>query len=204
MSMTPSSSGWRKTSGTRRRNSGRSSKRSMPVQHARTSRQCTAGMWCPSHAPRAQPRGLLLCLTRPHLASYRGRIGPVHDMIDHAVHDRLYVGVPMLGLPNEAGDGQAPGHSVGAAQTDPRGGAGPSGGGRPQGPRPVRSPGSAGDAVCRPPPGPHRRGGRVETRVDAQEVHVSGDTPLLGVLLGTPIATGLRQILQQTLQNQLP
>jgi hypothetical protein len=43
----------------------------------------------------------------------------------------------------------------------------------------------------------------VEMWVDAQEVHVSGDIPLLGVLFGRPIATGLRQILQQTFQKKL-
>jgi hypothetical protein len=44
----------------------------------------------------------------------------------------------------------------------------------------------------------------VEMWVAAQEVHVSGDFPLLGMLLGRPIATGLRNILQQTFQNKLP
>ena len=38
----------------------------------------------------------------------------------------------------------------------------------------------------------------VEMRVDAQEVHVSGDVPLLGALLGRPLEAGLRQIVQQT------
>lgn len=40
--------------------------------------------------------------------------------------------------------------------------------------------------------------------VDAQEVHVSGDLPLLGGLLGAPVVTGLKQIVQQTFQKQLP
>lgn len=44
----------------------------------------------------------------------------------------------------------------------------------------------------------------VEMEVDAQEVHVSGDLPLLGGLLGGPVATGLTQIVQQTFQKQLP
>ena len=43
----------------------------------------------------------------------------------------------------------------------------------------------------------------VELWVDAQEVHVSGDIPLLGGLLGSPVATGLKQILQQTFQKKL-
>ena len=44
----------------------------------------------------------------------------------------------------------------------------------------------------------------VEMAVDAQEVHVSGDFPLLGGLLGGPVVTGLKQIVQQTFQKQLP
>jgi hypothetical protein len=36
--------------------------------------------------------------------------------------------------------------------------------------------------------------------VDAQEVHVSGDMPLLGRLLSGPLTTGLKQIVQQTFQ----
>jgi len=44
----------------------------------------------------------------------------------------------------------------------------------------------------------------VEMWVDAQEVHVSGDLPLLGGLLGGPVATGLKQIVQQTFQKKLP
>jgi hypothetical protein len=43
----------------------------------------------------------------------------------------------------------------------------------------------------------------VELWVDAQEVHVSGDIPLLGGLLGSPMATGLKHILQQTFQKKL-
>lgn len=43
----------------------------------------------------------------------------------------------------------------------------------------------------------------VEMWVDAQEVHASGDIPLLGGLLGSPVATGLKQVLQQTFQNKL-
>jgi hypothetical protein len=44
----------------------------------------------------------------------------------------------------------------------------------------------------------------VEMEVDAQEVHVTGDLPVLGRLLGGPVATGLKQIVQQTFQKQLP
>ncbi len=44
----------------------------------------------------------------------------------------------------------------------------------------------------------------VEMWVDAQEVHVSGDMPLLGGLLGSPLAIGLKQIVQQTFQKKLP
>jgi hypothetical protein len=43
----------------------------------------------------------------------------------------------------------------------------------------------------------------VEMWVDAQEVHVSGDIPLLGGLLGSSVATGLKQIVQQTFQKKL-
>lgn len=40
----------------------------------------------------------------------------------------------------------------------------------------------------------------VEMWVDAQEVHVSGDMPLLGRLLSGPLTTGLKQIVQKTFQ----
>jgi hypothetical protein len=43
----------------------------------------------------------------------------------------------------------------------------------------------------------------VEMWVDAQEVHVSGDIPLLGGLLGSPVTTGLKQIVQQTFRKPL-
>jgi hypothetical protein len=35
------------------------------------------------------------------------------------------------------------------------------------------------------------------------EVHVSGDLPLLGALLGSPLVAGLKQIVQQTFQKRL-
>ena len=44
----------------------------------------------------------------------------------------------------------------------------------------------------------------VEMWVDAQEVHVSADIPLLGGLLGGPVATELKQIVQRTFQKTLP
>ena len=47
------------------------------------------------------------------------------------------------------------------------------------------------------------RGFWLELWVDAQDVHATGDIPILGALLGSPIATGLRQILQQTFRKQL-
>jgi hypothetical protein len=47
------------------------------------------------------------------------------------------------------------------------------------------------------------RGFWVELWVDAQNVHATGDIPLLGALLGRPIAAGLKRILQQTFQKQL-
>jgi Putative polyhydroxyalkanoic acid system protein (PHA_gran_rgn) len=44
----------------------------------------------------------------------------------------------------------------------------------------------------------------VEMWVDALEVHVSGDLPVLGRLLGSPMATALQHIVQQTFQKKLP
>ena len=46
-------------------------------------------------------------------------------------------------------------------------------------------------------------GVRVEMWVDARDVHAVGDIPLLGALLGGPLGTGLKQILQQTFQKRL-
>ena len=43
----------------------------------------------------------------------------------------------------------------------------------------------------------------VEMRVDAQEVHVCGDIPLLGSLLGSPVTSSLKQIVQQAFQKRL-
>jgi hypothetical protein len=47
------------------------------------------------------------------------------------------------------------------------------------------------------------RGFWLELWVDAQDVHATGDIPLLGALLGSPIEAGLKQILQQTFRKQL-
>jgi hypothetical protein len=44
----------------------------------------------------------------------------------------------------------------------------------------------------------------VEMWVDAQEVHATGDIPFLGGLLGGPVASGLKQIVQQAFQKTLP
>ena len=43
----------------------------------------------------------------------------------------------------------------------------------------------------------------VEMWVDAQEVHASGHIPLLGQMLGSLVATGLKQSIQQTFQKKL-
>jgi hypothetical protein len=47
-------------------------------------------------------------------------------------------------------------------------------------------------------------GARIDLWVDAREVHVTGDLPVLGALLGGPLASGLKQIVQQTFGKQLP
>jgi hypothetical protein len=43
----------------------------------------------------------------------------------------------------------------------------------------------------------------VEMRVDATDVHVTGDIPILGKLLSSPLAAGLKQIVQQNFQKRL-
>jgi hypothetical protein len=43
----------------------------------------------------------------------------------------------------------------------------------------------------------------LELWVDARDVHATGDIPLLGALLGSSVATGLKRILQQTFQKSL-
>jgi hypothetical protein len=46
-------------------------------------------------------------------------------------------------------------------------------------------------------------GFEVEMRVDAQDVHVTGDFPFLSNLLGGPLKEGLKGIVQQTFQKRL-
>lgn len=47
-------------------------------------------------------------------------------------------------------------------------------------------------------------GARVDMWVDAEVIHVTGDLPGLGGLLGGPMAAGLRQLLERTFRKQLP
>jgi len=44
----------------------------------------------------------------------------------------------------------------------------------------------------------------VEMWVDTQAVHATGDIPMLGGLLGSQLAEGLKQIVQQSFQKKLP
>jgi hypothetical protein len=44
----------------------------------------------------------------------------------------------------------------------------------------------------------------VELWVDAREVHVTGDAPILGRLFGSPLTSRLKQIVEQTFQKRLP
>ena len=44
----------------------------------------------------------------------------------------------------------------------------------------------------------------VEMSVDEQVLHAVGDIPVLGRLLGSQFATGLRQIVERTFQKKLP
>ncbi len=46
-------------------------------------------------------------------------------------------------------------------------------------------------------------GFKADMRVDPQEIHVAMDVPVLGSLLGKPIAAGLKDILQRTFHKQL-
>jgi len=43
----------------------------------------------------------------------------------------------------------------------------------------------------------------VEMWVDAHNVHATGDIPILGQLFGGPLASGLKQVLQQAFQKKL-
>jgi putative polyhydroxyalkanoate system protein len=47
-------------------------------------------------------------------------------------------------------------------------------------------------------------GARIEMWVDPQDVHVTGDMPVLAGLLGGPFTSGLRQILDQAFRKRLP
>jgi hypothetical protein len=44
----------------------------------------------------------------------------------------------------------------------------------------------------------------LELRVDEQTVHVAGDMPLLGRLLGSPVASQVKAIVERTFQKRLP
>jgi len=44
----------------------------------------------------------------------------------------------------------------------------------------------------------------VEMAVDAEAFHATGDIPVLGKLFGSRFASGLKQIVQQTFQRNLP
>ena len=44
----------------------------------------------------------------------------------------------------------------------------------------------------------------VEMWVDAQDVHATGDIPMLAGLLGGRLGAGLKQIVEQTFQKKLP
>ena len=44
----------------------------------------------------------------------------------------------------------------------------------------------------------------VEMWVDARDVYATGDIPLLGALLGAPVASGLKQVIEQAFQKKLP
>jgi hypothetical protein len=47
-------------------------------------------------------------------------------------------------------------------------------------------------------------GARIEMWVDPEVVHVAGDLPGLGGLLGGPVASGLKHILERTFRKPLP
>jgi len=46
-------------------------------------------------------------------------------------------------------------------------------------------------------------GFKADLRVDPQDLHVAMDIPVLGGLLGNPIASGVKEVLQKTFQKQL-
>ena len=47
-------------------------------------------------------------------------------------------------------------------------------------------------------------GARLDMWVDAHDIHVTGELPGLGALLGGPIASGLKQVLERTFRRPLP
>ena len=47
-------------------------------------------------------------------------------------------------------------------------------------------------------------GFELELRVDAQAIHLTGDIPLIGWLLATPLLQGLKGVLERTFQKRLP
>ena len=46
-------------------------------------------------------------------------------------------------------------------------------------------------------------GFEIEMRVDAHQVYVTGNVPFLGKLLGGPLVSGLKQLVEQTFQKRL-
>jgi hypothetical protein len=44
----------------------------------------------------------------------------------------------------------------------------------------------------------------IEIRVDAQDLHLTGDLPILGAIFGNAFASGLKQIIGKTFQKSLP
>jgi hypothetical protein len=50
----------------------------------------------------------------------------------------------------------------------------------------------------------HGAGFWIEMWVDAQDVHATGDIPVLAGLLGSRLGEGLKQIVQQAFQKKLP
>jgi putative polyhydroxyalkanoic acid system protein len=47
-------------------------------------------------------------------------------------------------------------------------------------------------------------GARIDMAVDADVVHVTGDLPGFGELLGGPVAAGLKQIIERAFHRKLP
>ena len=47
-------------------------------------------------------------------------------------------------------------------------------------------------------------GARIEMAVDDRVVHLTGDLPGFGALLGGPVGSALKQLIERTFQRQLP